>query len=101
MEFMECLNEDTKKKKGHFLYIGGRDVLITTSSNLLDTKYEFMDLMMIYETTLTKQYYCHKAGFCKNKYGLHCYVYRLTVVTFFECLLINSTFLGCDLVLLI
>ena len=33
---MECLNKDVKKK-GHFLYIGGR-VIIT---NLLDIKYEF------------------------------------------------------------
>ena len=42
MEFMECLNEDAKKeKKGHFLYIGGRAVQITTSSNLLNTKYKF------------------------------------------------------------
>ena len=42
MEFMECLNENVKKKnKGHFLYIGGRANPITTGSNLLDTKYEF------------------------------------------------------------
>ena len=40
MEFMECLNEDVKKK-GHFLHIGGRAILIATSSNLLDAKYEF------------------------------------------------------------
>ena len=40
MEFMECLNEDAKKK-GHFLYIRGRAVLIATSANLLDTQYEF------------------------------------------------------------
>ena len=40
IEFMECLNEDMKKKKGHFLYIGGRAVLITTVSNLLDAKYK-------------------------------------------------------------
>ena len=30
-----------KRKKGHFLYIGGRAVLIATGANLLDTKYEF------------------------------------------------------------
>ena len=30
-----------KEKKGHFLYIGGRAVLIATGANLLDTKYEF------------------------------------------------------------
>ena len=41
MEFIECLNKDAKKKKGHFLYIRGRAVLITTVANLLDTKYEF------------------------------------------------------------
>ena len=33
-------NEDVKKK-GHFLSIRNRAVLITTSVNLLDTKYEF------------------------------------------------------------
>ena len=43
MEFMECLNEDAKKKKGHFLYIGGRDVLIATGANLLDTTYDFYE----------------------------------------------------------
>ena len=42
MEFMECPKEDTKKKKkGHFLYIGGRAIQIHTGSNLLDTKYKF------------------------------------------------------------
>ena len=40
MKFMECLNEDPKKK-GHFLYIGGRAVQIATGPNLLDTKYKF------------------------------------------------------------
>ena len=30
-----------RKKKGHFLYIGGRAVLITTDTKLLDTKYAF------------------------------------------------------------
>ena len=39
MEFMECLNEDAKKKT--LLYIGGRAVLIVTGAKLLDTKYEF------------------------------------------------------------
>ena len=37
---MECFNKDAKKK-GHFLYIEGRAVIIATSSNLLDTKDEF------------------------------------------------------------
>ena len=41
MKFMECLNEDVYKEKGHFLYITGRAVLITTGTNLLNTKYEF------------------------------------------------------------
>ena len=40
MEFMECLNKDAKKK-GHFLYIRGRAILITTGANLLDYKYRF------------------------------------------------------------
>ena len=30
-----------RRKKGHFLYIGGRAVLITTCTKLLDTKYLF------------------------------------------------------------
>ena len=30
-----------KKRKGHFLYIGGRAFLITTGANLLDMKYKF------------------------------------------------------------
>ena len=30
-----------RKKKGHFLYIGGRAVLIATGTKLLDTKYTF------------------------------------------------------------
>ena len=47
MEFMECLNKDAKKTKGHFLYIRDRAILIATSANLLDTKYEFIDSMMI------------------------------------------------------
>ena len=29
-----------KRKKGHFLYIGGRAVLTGTGTKLLDTKYE-------------------------------------------------------------
>ena len=35
-------------KKGHFLlYIKGRSVIIATGFNLLDTKYKFMDSMII------------------------------------------------------
>ena len=34
------VNEDAKKI-AHFLFIGGRAIQITTSSNLLDAKYEF------------------------------------------------------------
>ena len=30
-----------RKKKRHFLYLGGKGVLIATGSNLLDTKYVF------------------------------------------------------------
>ena len=30
-----------KRKKGCFLYIGGRAILITTGTKLLDTKYVF------------------------------------------------------------
>ena len=30
-----------RRKKGHFLHIGSRAVLIATGANLLDTKYEF------------------------------------------------------------
>ena len=41
MEFKECLNKDANKKKGHFLCIGGKAVLIATGANLLDTKHEF------------------------------------------------------------
>ena len=46
MELMECLIKECrkKKKKGHFLYIVGKAVLITTSANLLDTKYELYGL---------------------------------------------------------
>ena len=31
------------RRKGHSLYIGGRDVQATTSTNLLDNKYEFYE----------------------------------------------------------
>ena len=41
MELMECFYEYAKKKKGHFLYIGGRAIQIATSANLHDTKYKF------------------------------------------------------------
>ena len=44
---MVCLNEDAKKKKkkkGHFLYIGGRAVLIATGTKSLDIKYKFYGL---------------------------------------------------------
>ena len=30
-----------RRKKGHFLTVGGRAVLIATGANFLDTKYEF------------------------------------------------------------
>ena len=41
MEFMECLNEDAKKKKDTFFTSGSRAIQIATTSNLLDTQYEF------------------------------------------------------------
>ena len=34
------MHRKKKKKKGHFLYSGGRDILITISADLLDTKYK-------------------------------------------------------------
>ena len=40
MESWEYLNEDVLKKKGHFLYIGGRNVQATTSTKFL-VKYKF------------------------------------------------------------
>ena len=39
MEFM--LMRMKRRKKGRFLYIGSRAILITTIANLLDTKCEF------------------------------------------------------------
>ena len=33
-----------RRKKGHFLYIGGRAVLIATGANLLDTKCKFYEV---------------------------------------------------------
>ena len=49
MEFMIMvyLNESIyrkKKKKGYFLYIGDRGILITTDANLLNNEYEFYGL---------------------------------------------------------
>ena len=41
MKYMECLNENTKKKKGWILYMKGRDDQITTSAKLLDFKCTF------------------------------------------------------------
>ena len=61
MEFMEYLNEDVyEKKKGYFLYIGGRVILITTGSNLLDSKYKFYGLN---DTPLANEYYCTRLVF--------------------------------------
>ena len=37
MEFMECFNEDAKKK-GHFVNIRGGDAKIATDTKLLDTR---------------------------------------------------------------
>ena len=63
-----------KRKKGHFLYIGGRAVLIATGANLLDTKYEFYGFNDDLKTPLTNEYHCHKAGYRSNKYRFRCYV---------------------------
>ena len=41
MEFMECLNEDEQKEEKTFSVHLGQGLLITTSTNLLDTNYEF------------------------------------------------------------
>ena len=38
MYYQGCIEE---KEKGQFLYIRGKAILITTDTNLLDTKYEF------------------------------------------------------------
>ena len=40
MEFTECLKKDVNKK-GHFLHMRSRAILIATGVNFLDTKYEF------------------------------------------------------------
>ena len=67
IEFMECVNEDGKKKRKGPVY-QGRAVIISTSSNLLDTKYEFYEFNIDLRDFITYEYNCHKAGFCKNKY---------------------------------
>ena len=68
---MECLNEDMRKrKKRTHLYIGDMAILITASSILLGTKYEFYEFS---DNPLTKEYHCYKVGFCINKYRRHCY----------------------------
>ena len=42
MECMECLKENAKIKRiSHFLYTGGRAILIPTGTKLHDTKYTF------------------------------------------------------------
>ena len=46
MKFMDCLNEDAKKKRTLSVH-QGRAILITNSFNLLDSKQSFMDSMMI------------------------------------------------------
>ena len=67
---MDCLNEDAKEKNDTF--IEGKATLISTGSNLLDTKYKFNG----FNDTLidvTNEYHCHKAGCFQNKYRLRCY----------------------------
>ena len=63
-----------RKKKGNFLYIRSRAVLIGTGANLLDTECEFYGFKDDVKTLLTNEYHCHKAGFRRNKYSLCCYV---------------------------
>ena len=72
MKFMGCLNEDAKKKKKDTfcMHIGGRAVLITTGSNLLDTKCKFYGFKDDLRDTIKNEYHFHKAGFCKYKYRL-------------------------------
>ena len=42
MEFMECFNEDAKKKKkGHFVNIRGGDAKIATDTKSLDSRYDY------------------------------------------------------------
>ena len=41
MEFMECFNEDAKKKKGHFVNIRGGDAKIATDTKSLDSRYAY------------------------------------------------------------
>ena len=40
MEFMECFNEDAKKK-GHFVNIRGGDAKIATDTKSLDSRYAY------------------------------------------------------------
>ena len=65
-----------KKKEKMMLSVhwGYRAILIATSSNLLDTKYEFYEFNDDLRDTITNEYHCYKASFCKNKYRLSCYV---------------------------
>ena len=70
IEFMECLNKDEKKKIRTLSVHQGRAIQISTSSILLDTKYEFYGFK---KRPLTNEYHYHKAGFCKNKYRICCY----------------------------
>ena len=43
MEFMECFNEDAKKKKkrGRFMYIRGGDAKIATDTKSRDSRYVY------------------------------------------------------------
>ena len=61
----------TEKKKGHFVYIGGRAVLITTGTKLLDTKYAFCGFN---DDLITNEYHCHTASFSRHKTRPHYYL---------------------------
>ena len=88
-----------RRRKGRFLYI--RATIIATGSYLLYTKYEFYGFNNDLRDRITLQNHCHKAGFCKNKYRLYCYVLRLMPVVLFEYMHANCTFLVHDSLLLI
>ena len=45
MEFMEYLNKDVKKTDAFCTYVGGRAVLIPTSSNLPITMYKLYEII--------------------------------------------------------
>ena len=67
MEYMECSNEDAKKKnkKGQILCIMGRDDQIATSAKLLDIMHKSYGFSadLIETILLTNEYQCGEASF--------------------------------------